>query len=418
MPYNSIGSVNNTPNEYAIQNWNVLEKIPKCWPYIQFYLCSYAYPLCKNNKIQVLSVSNCRLIKYSCRFLLKNYNPYFLNCSLSSNQCPSSMYNFENSSESHSCLSPLVYSNVYQKWHKDIDFCGYPCKLNSYNYDFDKVFYGIYTASNFLTIIYYFLILIIFIMNFKKQMLNYINLPLFIGIKLNILSIIPCLMVNYENIRYSIACSADGTSRSSITKNDITTPCNLSFILIYFSTLSSQIWNLINTNQLSRMKRKNKSYLLTIHCIAWGIPLVLLILTYAFSQIVGSYRLGICFLNISTNKFDLFILVPIFIISLLGLYISSVKCKDKSVIKGEFYFCVTVLENSWHENNFDNYLWCQIYTKINYPNANYPGLNECKLKYLDADDTSIRTFYILACTLVFIYRNLVGTKILWNIWLI
>lgn len=317
LPYASIYIPDNVPGrsfnkildvQDYISRWQEVQRIPKCWTLLQTTLCSIFMPQCNEDTVtsRATSISkpsadlcadlvnrgNCRFIErhfnWSTLFNCTDTNIYQKNCT---NDIPISQQKLE-------CHYPLVSSTDPKFSFKDIDGCDLHCKFPVIDpIDQSKIRYSIALCCTICVFLIGFaLILFICNLNFNKSSRiaktiiwnNIFQFLHFVGWSLQFIS------------RSDIACTPEGAKLQDLTL--MANLCVLSFILTYFSTISSLFWytylgklcfEKLNSGE-RRSARPNNKLDPTFCWVSFTIPSILLIIVAFFGKIDGHGVYGIC----------------------------------------------------------------------------------------------------------------------------
>lgn len=126
-----------------------LKYIPKCWLYVQPFLCSLYMPKCSNDTVELPSYEQCKFVSTACRVVLNHTIwPDFIDCenqtlfsktckrdrigipSLGHTQRDQPKFNYTGQ-----CLSPLIPTDNPLAVFEGIEGCGVPCSDPMYSQD-------------------------------------------------------------------------------------------------------------------------------------------------------------------------------------------------------------------------------------------------------------------------------------------
>lgn len=322
-----------------MQRWQIIEKLPKCWPYMQRALCSILMPRYDEDlapgKVSRVTRPNyeiCNDLKRNCRFIENNYVwPSLFNCNdtnLYARNCTNELRDTKLSdlliSGRTSCPEPLVPSNDTKTWFSDVHGCALGCKYPlSEQEDQASLSYFIKLLS-VVGLVSTFLAMILFAVseaNKKSSRIarvvkrcNICQFFLYLGWS---------LQVFYNE---NLACSPDGLTRYGLPL--VANACVLSFFLTYLPSLTNLFWCAYlgklcceKLNDGEKKPSKDLKLSRALDLMSYSIPALLFSLVALLGEIDGHGLFGICTVGQRSIAIkSIFVFAPKIIGNLIGCF--------------------------------------------------------------------------------------------------
>ncbi|XP_063973467.1 protein smoothened [Diachasmimorpha longicaudata] len=396
-----------------------LKYIPKCWTVVQPLLCAVFMPKCSNNLLDLPSPDTCKKILKPCGIVMNSTVwPDFLRCEnekIFSPQCKNDFRDVKFGTPGK-CLSPLVSvsSSVSgtDESFDGIDGCRIPCNDPMFLPDELAQIHSFIAWAAGICIFFNMFTMVTFFIDWRSAS----KYPAAIIFHINGCFLVSCIgwLVQFTpGSRDVIVCRKDGTPRIGEPSGE-NISCAAVFIMVYYFSMAALVWFVILTyawhvsfRALGKIRDKIDKKNSYFHLLAWSIPFVLTVLTFAFTKIDGNSVTGICYVTHEPMARGLLVLLPLTcgsltagyfisraLITLIGMKISSqdivherasAKIRETIIRIGLFtlFIYVSVIitiychihdfvnSDKWSKS-FRDYMWCSILTK-------YQGTNQCTM---------------------------------------
>uniref|UniRef100_A0A0C9QYH3 Smo protein n=1 Tax=Fopius arisanus TaxID=64838 RepID=A0A0C9QYH3_9HYME len=312
-----------------------LKYIPKCWTVVQPLLCSVFMPKCSNNQLDLPSPDTCRKILKPCGIVMNSTIwPEFLRCDnerIFSTQCKNDVRDVKFGTPGK-CLSPLVSvsSSVSgtDESFDGIDGCRVPCHDPMFLPDELAQIHSFIAWAAGICVFFNLFTMVTFFIDWRSAS----KYPAAIIFHINGCFLVSCIgwLVQFTpGSREVIVCRKDGTPRTGEPSGE-NISCAAVFIMVYYFSMAAVVWFVILTyawhmsfRALGKIQDKIDKKNSYFHLLAWSIPFVLTVLTFAYTKIDGNSVTGICYVTHEPVARGLLVLLPLLCGSLAGGYFLS-----------------------------------------------------------------------------------------------
>lgn len=338
-----------------LQRWQIIEKLPKCWPFIQRALCSVLMPRYdedlgpgRPSRITRPNFEICNDVKKNCKFIERNYGwSSIFNCTdtnLYARNCTNELRDIKPSDllmvDQSICPEPLVPSNDTKSWFRDIHGCALSCKYPLSEKDSQvslNLFIRVLSISGLVSSSIAIILFAVSEANKKSSRIarvvkrcNICQFFLYLGWS---------LQVFYNE---NLACSSDGLALYGLPL--VANACVLSFFLTYLPSLTNLFWCAYlgklcceKLNDGEKKPPRDLKLSRALDLLSYSIPALLFSMVALLGEIDGHGLFGICTVGQRSPVMKtIFVFVPKISGNLIGCFyffntiINLVRVKPKS----------------------------------------------------------------------------------------